>query len=103
MLHLQTHVQIKYPQPTKLGLEFLRTQSEEAFYVCPEADMLLSESMPKAYSSFAEWGKGWADPEIRKQRLSRNQPWRRPRQTKKQKRHMDMKTVRGRLAAKLSK
>ncbi|KAI7746912.1 hypothetical protein M8C21_008504 [Ambrosia artemisiifolia] len=94
----KAHVQIKYPEPTKLGLEFAfaETEMEQAFNVCPEADMLLSENRPKSYSSFVEWGKGWADPEIRKQRLSRNRPWKRPRRTNKQ-------TVRGRLAAKLSK
>ncbi|KVH87873.1 DNA/RNA helicase, DEAD/DEAH box type, N-terminal [Cynara cardunculus var. scolymus] len=97
------HVQIKFPVPTKLGFEFLRTKLEEAFYVCPEADMLLSETRPKSYSSFAEWGKGWADPEIRKQRLARNRSWRQPRQRKKRKRQADIRTVRGRLAAKLSK
>ncbi|KAK9076927.1 hypothetical protein SSX86_005262 [Deinandra increscens subsp. villosa] len=94
----KAHVQIKYPEPTKLGLEFVynETALEQAFDVCPEADMLLSQTEPRSYSSFAEWGKGWADPEIRKQRLSRNRPWKRPRRTNKQ-------TVRGRLAAKLSK
>ncbi|PWA82395.1 RECQ helicase SIM [Artemisia annua] len=99
----KTHVQMKFPEPTKLGLEFLKTKSEESFYVCPEADMLLSKSMPRSHSSFAEWGKGWADPEIRKQRLARNRPFKKPRQRKRQKRQVDMKTVRGRLAAKLSK
>ncbi|XP_023732187.1 ATP-dependent DNA helicase Q-like SIM [Lactuca sativa] len=99
------HVQIKFPEPTKHGLEFLRGKSEEPFYVWPEADMLLSETMmPKSYSSFAEWGKGWADPEIRKQRLGKNRPWKQPRQKKKRKQcHLDTGTVRGRLAAKLSK
>lgn len=97
------HVQIKYPVPTKLGFEFLRSESEEAFYVCPEADMLLSETRPKSYSCFAEWGKGWGDPEIRKQRLARNRAWRQPRQRKKRNRQAVMTTVRGRLAAKLSK
>ncbi|XP_071729637.1 ATP-dependent DNA helicase Q-like SIM [Rutidosis leptorrhynchoides] len=97
------HVQIKYPELTKLGLEYLRTKSEQPLYVCPEADMLLSQTTPKPFSSFSEWGKGWADPEIRKRRLSRNRPWKPPRQRKKQKRQVDMKTVRGRLAAKLSK
>ncbi|KAD4179696.1 hypothetical protein E3N88_28287 [Mikania micrantha] len=87
----KVHVQIKYPEPTKLGLEFVfsETAMELAFNVCPEADMLLSQSRLKSYPSFAEWGKGWADPEIRKQRLSRNRPWRKPRRTNKQ-------TVRGR-------
>ncbi|KAF5813593.1 putative DNA helicase [Helianthus annuus] len=94
----KAHVQIKYPEPTKLGLEFAFAETEmvQSFNVWPEADMLLSKSRPKSYSSFVEWGKGWADPEIRKRRLSRNRPWKQPRRTNKQ-------TVRGRLAAKLSK
>lgn len=93
----KTHVQIKFPEPTKLGLEFLRSMSEEVFYVWPEADMLLSQTMPKSYSSFSEWGKGWAHPQIRKQRLLAK-----PRKRKLQ-RHFHTATVRGRLAAKLSK
>ncbi|KAI3805292.1 hypothetical protein L1987_27528 [Smallanthus sonchifolius] len=78
----KAHVQIKYPEPTKFGLEFVFDES--AFNVCPEADMLLFQSRPKSYSSFSEWGRGWADPEIRKQRLSRNRPWRQPRPKNKQ-------------------
>ncbi|XP_076952737.1 ATP-dependent DNA helicase Q-like SIM [Bidens hawaiensis] len=94
----KAHVQIKYPEPTKLGLEFVseETEMEQEFNVWLEADMLLAESRPKSYSSFSEWGRGWADPKIRKRRLSRNRPWKQPRRTNKQ-------TVRGRLAAKLSK
>ncbi|KAJ0080532.1 hypothetical protein Patl1_22542 [Pistacia atlantica] len=63
------HVQIKFPEPTELGLEFLQSDNEQTFYVYPESDMLLSASECKSYSSFSEWGKGWADPEIRRQRL----------------------------------
>lgn len=63
----QVHVCIKYPEPTKLGLKFLK--SGEALYACPEADMLLSMKKKKPYSSFSDWGRGWADPEIRRQRL----------------------------------
>ncbi|KAH7655006.1 DNA helicase protein [Dioscorea alata] len=62
----KVHVCIKYPEPTKLGLKFLK--SGEALYACPEADMLLSMKR-KPNSSFSDWGRGWADPEIRHQRL----------------------------------
>jgi Werner syndrome ATP-dependent helicase len=119
---VQIHVQIKFPEPTKLGLEFLQSSREQPFNVYPEADMLLSVSQPKSYSSFAEWGKGWADPEIRRQRLERMQvqPNRKPdgtRGSRKQKRraprkshgrksnkqNQSLRTVRGRIEAKLSK
>lgn len=74
--------------------------------------MLLAGKTDKPYSSFSEWGKGWADPEIRRQRLERMQVDRNPtmlrsarkrpkRKAKKVK--PDMRTSRGRLAAKLSK
>ncbi|KAJ1387416.1 Winged helix-like DNA-binding domain superfamily [Sesbania bispinosa] len=109
-----THVQIKYPEPTELGLEFLKSMSEQAFYVYPEADMFLARKTHKhkPYSSFSEWGKGWADPEIRRQRLERIQlnrnPMMLPSPRKKPKRKArkeqpDLRTSRGRLAAKLSK
>ncbi|KAK9292683.1 hypothetical protein L1049_020662 [Liquidambar formosana] len=96
------HVQIKFPVPTKLGLEFLQSKTEETFYVCPEADMLHSTRNPKPYCTFSEWGKGWADPEIRRQRLERKRLNRKPRKRKSRKRKPDLKTVRGRLSAKLS-
>uniref|UniRef100_A0A5B6ZVB9 ATP-dependent DNA helicase n=2 Tax=Davidia involucrata TaxID=16924 RepID=A0A5B6ZVB9_DAVIN len=97
-----THVQIKFPEPTELGLEFLRCQ-EQSFYVYPEADMLLSVGKCKSYSAFSEWGKGWADPEIRRQRLEGRRSRRKPRKRKSRKHHPDPRTVRGRLAAKISK
>ncbi|GFZ02986.1 RECQ helicase SIM [Actinidia rufa] len=98
------HVQVKFPEPTELGFEFLQCKEEQPFYVHPEADMLLSATKDKPYSSFSEWGKGWADPEIRRQRLERKQIRRRfPRKRKSRKHNPDVKTVRGRLAAKLSK
>ncbi|KAL7235219.1 hypothetical protein ACSBR1_018663 [Camellia fascicularis] len=96
-------VQIKFPEPTKLGCEFLHYKMEEPFYVYPEADMLLPTKIDKPYSSFSEWGKGWADPEIRRKRLERKQTRRNPRKRKSRKRNPDLKTVRGRLASKLSK
>lgn len=96
----KAHVQIKFPEPTESGLEFLRSE-DGPFYVYPEADMILSMGNRKPYSSFAEWGKGWADPEIRRQRLERKRTWKRPKKRKMVK--PDMKTVRGRLAAKILK
>lgn len=100
---LQTHVQIKYPEVTERGRQFLSVKTEEPFHVYPEADMLLSVKSPKSFSSFAAWGKGWADPEIRHQRLQRKRTWKSPRKRKSRKRQPDCSTVRGRLTAKLSK
>ncbi|KAF3454518.1 hypothetical protein FNV43_RR04966 [Rhamnella rubrinervis] len=112
------HVQLKFPELTKLGMEVLRFKREETFYVYPEADMLLSLSKPKTYSTFSDWGKGWADPEIRRQRLERMQfnkkqlkpcgsrRRRKPRKQRKRKsskQNPDMRTVRGRIVAKISK
>ncbi|XP_059648491.1 ATP-dependent DNA helicase Q-like SIM [Cornus florida] len=98
-----TRVQIKFPEPTELGLELLSCREEQSFDVYPEADMLLSMRTPKSFSTFSEWGKGWADPEIRRQRLERRRSGRNPRKRKSRKQNPDIRTVRGRLAAKLSK
>ena len=90
----------------------MKSISEQAFHVYPEADMLLAMKTHKPYSSFSEWGKGWADPEIRRQRLERMQLNRKPRtlqSPKKQRKRKankvkhDVKTSRGRLEAKLAK
>ncbi|XP_024029103.1 ATP-dependent DNA helicase Q-like SIM isoform X2 [Morus notabilis] len=113
----KTHVQLKIPEPTELGLEFLRLKGEQTFYVNPEADMQLSETKSQSYSRFSDWGKGWADPEIRRQRLERmqsrtKQP--KPMGTRGQRsgklgkrkprnRSPDVRTVRGRITAKLLK
>ncbi|XP_028770859.1 ATP-dependent DNA helicase Q-like SIM isoform X2 [Neltuma alba] len=110
----KSHVQIKYPEPTEVGLKFVKSNREQAFYVYPEADMLLAakSSHSKPYSSFSDWGKGWADPEIRRQRLQKMQLDRKltmlptPRKSHKRKAirvRPDLRTCRGRLAAKLSK
>ncbi|KAK8589271.1 hypothetical protein V6N12_023673 [Hibiscus sabdariffa] len=92
------HVQIKFPEPTKRGLAFLQSESDKAFCVYPEADMLLSMRKPTAYSSFSNWGKGWADPEIRRQRLekiwSSNRKPRKPRKRKSKKHLPDTSTSR---------
>lgn len=109
---------MKIPEPTELGLEFLRLKEEQTFYVYPEADMQLSEMKSQSYSRFSDWGKGWADPEIRRQRLERmqsrtKQP--KPMGTRGQRRSgklgkrkprnrsPDVSTVRGRITAKLLK
>lgn len=108
----QTHVQIKYLEPTELGLKFMKSTSEQAFFVYPEADMLLAAKTNKPYSSFSDWGKGWADPEIRRQRLKSMRSDRKPltqqssRKSRKRKAckvKPDLRTSRGRLSAKLSK
>lgn len=98
-----TRVQIKYPEVTNRGRQFMSCETEQPFHVYPEADMLLSMRSPKSYSSFTEWGKGWADPEIRRQRLQRKRTWKSPKKRKSRKRQPDSNTVRGRLTAKLSK
>ncbi|XP_031378004.1 ATP-dependent DNA helicase Q-like SIM isoform X2 [Punica granatum] len=103
----KVHVQIKYPELTKKGMDFIESEGEEDFYIFPEADMLLSVSKTRSFSTFQEWGKGWADPEIRRQRLERKRTTRnrKPRKGKwmSKKLKSDQSTVRGRLAAKLTK
>lgn len=100
---------MKYPEPTELGSEFVKSMSEQAFYVYPEADMVLAMKTNKPYSSFSEWGKGWANPEIRRQRLERLQLNKltmlqsRKRKGKRKANKPDLRTSRGRLTAKLSK
>ncbi|KAA3472653.1 ATP-dependent DNA helicase Q-like SIM [Gossypium australe] len=100
------HVQIKFPEPTKRGLEFLQSESDKGFHVYPEADMLYSMRKPRAYSSFSDWGKGWANPEIRRERLdkirSSNRKPRKPRIKKSRKHFSDTSTSRGRISAKIS-
>ncbi|OVA14853.1 Helicase [Macleaya cordata] len=93
---------IKFPEPTDLGLQFLQSDPETAFYVYPEADMLLSTSTQKSFSTFSEWGKGWADPEIRRQRLQGKRCRKQRRKKRPSQHHKDFRTVRGRLTAKLT-
>ncbi|CAH9075950.1 unnamed protein product [Cuscuta epithymum] len=96
-----SRVQIRCPELTEVGRQFLSSGIEEAFYVYPEADMLLATAQPKSNSSFAEWGKGWADPEIRRQRLKKRRWGKLPSERKPRKRP-NVSSVRGRLTAKLS-
>lgn len=104
---LSVGVQVRCPEPTERGLRFLESAVERDFYAYPEADMLLSSSrVEKPFSSFSEWGKGWADPEIRRQRLAKMKSKKNSRvgcKRKSRSQHVDLKTVRGRLTAKLSK
>ncbi|KAF6135966.1 hypothetical protein GIB67_006858 [Kingdonia uniflora] len=99
----EIRVCIKFPEPTELGLRYLQSETESTFNVYPEADMLLSNSKPKSFSKFSEWGKGWADPEIRRQRLQGRKSGRKPRQKCSRQKQRDVGTVRGRLATKISK
>ncbi|KAL8128541.1 hypothetical protein V2J09_017696 [Rumex salicifolius] len=71
-------VQLRCPKVTDKGMEYLECRGGEAFWVCPEADMLLA-LVPRSVS---EWGRGWADPEIRRQRLELRRANRKPRRTK---------------------
>ncbi|GAB4835804.1 hypothetical protein Ancab_039514 [Ancistrocladus abbreviatus] len=96
-------VQIKCPEITEKGLRYLESDMEQDFRVYPEADMLLSTLNHKPFSSFSEWGKGWADPQIRRQRLEKRHSTRKPRKRKSSRSRPDLSTVRGRLAVKLSK
>lgn len=97
-------VSINRPELTELGLRFLCSESEQTLHAYPEADMLFSTEQSKPLSSFAEWGRGWADPEIRRQRLQGRKGRSRKRKRKFRKPRQDMmSTVRGRLSAKLSK
>ncbi|KAM7278194.1 hypothetical protein ACFE04_005328 [Oxalis oulophora] len=102
-------VQIKFPEPTELGLEFLQSDQNEPFYIYPEADMLLAARIRESYSTFSDWGKGWADPEIRRQRLSRMDSSKKPYESRKRrngksrKKRPNLNTARGRIASKLSK
>ncbi|KAI3969223.1 hypothetical protein MKX01_004443 [Papaver californicum] len=94
---------IKFPELTELGLKFLQSDPEAAFNVCPEADMLLSTTIQKSFSTFSEWGKGWADPAIRRLRLKGKKCRKGGRKKRQSKHNKNLKTVRGRLLAILSK
>ncbi|KAG7552088.1 DEAD/DEAH box helicase domain [Arabidopsis thaliana x Arabidopsis arenosa] len=74
-------VEIKFIQQTEKGKKQLDFEDDKPLYVYPEADMLLSLKQDRTFSGFSEWGKGWADPEIRRQRLERRE--RKPRSERK--------------------
>ncbi|KAM0853025.1 hypothetical protein ACQ4PT_051371 [Festuca glaucescens] len=94
---------IQNPEPTRAGLIFLSSQpNEEGLYAYPDAATLLAMTHPKSLSSSAEWGRGWADPEIRRQRLA-GKTGRRKRKRGSRKQPMGFTTAKERLSAILSK
>uniref|UniRef100_A0A1J3K7X9 DNA 3'-5' helicase n=1 Tax=Noccaea caerulescens TaxID=107243 RepID=A0A1J3K7X9_NOCCA len=72
-------VEITFIEPTAKGKKQLDFQDDTPLYVYPEADMLVSLEQNRTYRGFSDWGKGWADPEIRRQRL---ETMKRPRERK---------------------
>ncbi|KAL6607826.1 hypothetical protein ACP70R_040889 [Stipagrostis hirtigluma subsp. patula] len=96
-------VLIQYPELTKDGLNFLNSQSEEPLYAYPDAAMLFVMNNPKPFSGFSEWGRGWADPEIRRQRLAGKKMGRRKRKKHSRQHPTGFTTAKERLAAILSK
>ncbi|KAG0479833.1 hypothetical protein HPP92_010691 [Vanilla planifolia] len=100
----QVRVSIRNPQITKLGKEFLNSSEEDSFYAYPYADMLLlSAQTHKPNSSFSEWGRGWADPEIRRERLQGRKKQGKSKARKCKRKEEDLGTVKGRICFKFSK
>uniref|UniRef100_A0A452Y0J2 ATP-dependent DNA helicase RecQ zinc-binding domain-containing protein n=1 Tax=Aegilops tauschii subsp. strangulata TaxID=200361 RepID=A0A452Y0J2_AEGTS len=96
-------VLIQHPELTRAGLNFLSSQpDEEGLYAYPDAATLLAISNPKSFSSSSEWGRGWADPEIRRQRLA-GKTGRRKRKRGSRKQPAGFTTAKERLSAILSK
>ncbi|KAG0599818.1 hypothetical protein M758_12G180800 [Ceratodon purpureus] len=108
---------IKYPVLTPKGHDFLRTQkstfagtshdvnAHHPLMVHLEGDMVQALRIPRNNTTeeAKEWGRGWADPEIRRQRLGkrgRGRSRKRGRSRQKQQK-ADTKSVWGRLANKL--
>lgn len=52
------------PQITNREGDFLQSREGEYLYIYPEAHMLISVVTSTSFSTFSEWGKSWADPEI---------------------------------------
>ncbi|KAH8968674.1 hypothetical protein BDL97_03G140900 [Sphagnum fallax] len=108
---------VKYPVPTQQGLEFLQSHNSSGAHfqnhvklprlvVQPEGDMIQAmkelTSKNQSLSAGQLWGQGWADPEVRRQRIgARAGGKRKGRRAHKRKRKPDTATVRGRLSAKL--
>ncbi|CAL4917369.1 unnamed protein product [Urochloa decumbens] len=72
-------VSIQHPELTEEGLKFLNSRSQQLLYAHLDAAMLLVMSDPRPFSESSEWGRGWADPEIRRQRLAGRKTGRRKR------------------------
>ncbi|XP_052156642.1 ATP-dependent DNA helicase Q-like SIM isoform X2 [Oryza glaberrima] len=97
-------VLIQYPEVTEAGLNFLSMQSEEeGLYEYLNAAMLLVMNDPKPISTSSEWGRGWADPAIRRQRLAGKKMGRRKGKRHSRSHSTGFTTARQRLAEILSK
>ncbi|OEL14055.1 ATP-dependent DNA helicase Q-like SIM [Dichanthelium oligosanthes] len=96
-------VSIQHPELTEDGLKFLSSRSEGPLYAHPDAAMLLAMDDPRPFSDSSEWGRGWADPEIRRQRLAGRKTGRRKRSRRSRQQPAGFTTARERLAAILSK
>ncbi|XP_015693330.1 ATP-dependent DNA helicase Q-like SIM isoform X2 [Oryza brachyantha] len=97
-------VLIQCPELTEAGLNFLSSQSEEeGLYAYPDAAILLAMNDPKPISTSSEWGRGWADPEIRRQRLAGKKMGRRKRKRHSRNQSTGFTTAKQRLAEILSK
>jgi werner syndrome ATP-dependent helicase len=104
---LQPRVSMQYPELTEDGLKFLSSsQSEAPLYAYPDAAMLLAMKEPRPFSGFSDWGRGWADPETRRQRLAGKKAGRRKRKWRSRGRQQQpggFTTARERLTAILAK
>uniref|UniRef100_A0A0E0DM44 DNA 3'-5' helicase n=1 Tax=Oryza meridionalis TaxID=40149 RepID=A0A0E0DM44_9ORYZ len=97
-------VLIQYPEVAEAGLNFLSMQSEEeGLYEYLDAAMLLVMNDPKPISTSSEWGRGWADPAIRRQRLAGKKMGRRKGKRHSRSHSTGFTTARQRLAEILSK
>ncbi|PWZ10343.1 hypothetical protein Zm00014a_041114 [Zea mays] len=102
-------VSMQYPELTEDGLKFLSSsQSEAPLYAYPDAAMLLAMKEPRPFSGFSDWGRGWADPETRRQRLAGKKAGRRKRKWRSRGRQQQQQpggftTARERLTAILAK
>lgn len=109
---------INYPLLTAQGHRFLQGTSggslqnvmtPQNLRIHLEADMIEALKMPQQSTSEAqEWGRGWADPAIRRQRLSGGRGGRgrkgcawKGKKSRRRRQKPDVGTVRGRLAAKV--
>ncbi|KAI5062052.1 hypothetical protein GOP47_0022591 [Adiantum capillus-veneris] len=83
---------LRNPEVTADGQKFLddrRREGSVSFWVHPEGDMIQALLEPSRLSRAQEWGRGWGDPEVRKQRLARKKISRRPPRQKRQRRSRD--------------
>ncbi|MQL97481.1 hypothetical protein Taro_030171 [Colocasia esculenta] len=97
----KVRVGVTYPELTESGIKFLQSSGHQTLFAYPEADMLISRAGQGAYSTFSKWGRGWADPEIRRQRLQQIRNGTRRKRPRRN--NVDLSTARGRISTKLAK